>query len=88
MRHTFQYFPWLLAGLILGASQTVGAQTDSCTYNRTVFPAGTELPDRGVSIREAVLIGPRAPQPRSVQYAVTRSNRVISISVTHLVAET
>ena len=43
MRHTFQYLPWLLAGLILGAGQTVGAQTDSCTYNRTVFPAGTEM---------------------------------------------
>ncbi len=34
------------------------------------------------------MIGPRAPQPRSVQYAVALSNRVISMSVTHLVAET
>ena len=30
-------------GLDPRASQTVGAQTDSCTYNRTVFPAGTEM---------------------------------------------
>ncbi|CAB4907577.1 unannotated protein [freshwater metagenome] len=39
-------------------------------------------------MRAAVLIGPSTPQPRSVQYAVTLSNRVISMSVTHLVAET
>ena len=39
-------------------------------------------------MRDAVLIGPSADQPRSVQYALKSSNRVTSMSVTHLVADT
>ena len=42
----------------------------------------------GTSIRDSVLIGPRADQPSLVQYASALSNRVSSRSVNHFVAET
>ena len=45
-------------------------------------------PLRGTSMRDSVLIGPRADQPSRVQYASARSKRVTSRSTTHLVADT
>jgi hypothetical protein len=38
----------------------------------------------GLSIREAVFTGPRAPQPRRTQYASNDANVLSSISVIHL----
>ncbi|SHV38306.1 Uncharacterised protein [Mycobacteroides abscessus subsp. abscessus] len=52
------------------------------------MPVPSRSPVRGVSMRQPVLMGPRADQPRMVQYASALSNRVISQSTTHLVADT
>ena len=54
----------------------------------TTGPASTSLPSDGVSIRDDVLTGARAAQPRSTQYASYASNVVSSSSVSHFVAET
>src|SRR5690606_37331513 len=51
-------------------------------------PDGTPAPARGVSTRDASLIGPRSDQPRVDQYATSSANVVTLSSVTHLVADT
>ena len=61
------------------------AQATPATATR---PALTWPPLAGTSIRDAVLIGPRADQPRGVQYATSAANVVTLRSTTHLVAET
>ena len=52
------------------------------------WPALTCAPARGTSIRDWVFTGPKADQPRGVQYPSSTANRVTLSSVTHLVAET
>ena len=51
-------------------------------------PTGTSSPERGTSIRDDIFTGPISPQPLSVQNALIRSNRVTSMSTTHLQADT
>ena len=52
------------------------------------LPATMSLPAAGVSIRDCVLIGPLADQPRGIQYASKSSKVLNSISASHFVAET
>ena len=82
----------------------IGKARAAATYRRTtrVFmdainkggPATATLPgascakERGVSIREAVLIGACGAQPRSDQNDVVWAKSVISMPTTHLVADT
>ncbi len=58
------------------------------TPPKVTAPDGTSAPDRGTSIRDAILTGPFSLQPRSVQYAEKSANFVTSMSTTHLHAET
>lgn len=51
-------------------------------------PAVNRFRRRGASMRDWVLIGPWADQPRGTQYASKSANRVSSSSVTHLQADT
>ena len=51
-------------------------------------PAGTSSPEWGTSIRDAIFTGPCSAQPLPVQYASNSSNRVTSMSTTHLHADT
>src|SRR6201996_2711965 len=52
------------------------------------FPGFTEAPSVGTSIRDSVLIGPIADQPRGTQYPCAAANVVTSMSTTHLQADT
>ena len=52
------------------------------------FPAFTDAPSVGTSMRDSVLIGPIADQPRGTQYPCAAANVVTSRSTTHLHADT
>src|SRR6266545_8099181 len=72
------------------STRTSTAEMPTCWCQAT--PATTTGPafalDCGRSMRDWVLIGPSSDQPRGVQYASNRSNRLTSSDITHLVAET
>jgi hypothetical protein len=61
------------------------AQATPATATR---PRRSDAPDRGVSMRDCVLIGASLAHPRRTQYESKASHVVSSISVSHLVAET
>src|SRR5215470_6714107 len=52
------------------------------------LPALSVLPSVGVSMRDSVLIGPIADQPRGTQYASKSAKLVNSSSVIHFVPDT
>ncbi|MFP8874152.1 MAG: hypothetical protein VCB42_06405 [Myxococcota bacterium] len=43
MHYATRQLPWIAAVLLLASSQSVAAQTLGCTYNRSVYPEGTEM---------------------------------------------
>ena len=51
MRYDSRPLAWIAAALLLASSQSVGAQTEGCTYNRTVYPEGSEMCQGGDKVR-------------------------------------
>ena len=51
MRYTIRPLAWIAVALLLASSQSVGAQNEGCTYNRTVYPEGSEMCQAGDKVR-------------------------------------
>ena len=51
MHYATRQLPWIAVALLLASSQSVGAQNEGCTYNRTVYPEGSEMCQAGDKVR-------------------------------------